>query len=102
MTMDKRPSDLAYETLRRAIGDQSLRPGTKLPEDELGRHFGISRTLVRTILTRLRTSGLVEKKRNRTATVSDYSLDDAMQTFRVFKALRKRRRFTAAESRDWD
>lgn len=85
MTMS--PSELTYQTLRRAIGDQTLRPGMKLPEDELGGHFGISRTLVRTVLTRLRTSGLVDKQEYRTATVSDYSLNDAVQTFRVFKAL---------------
>ncbi|HET7889425.1 MAG TPA: GntR family transcriptional regulator, partial [Bradyrhizobium sp.] len=39
--------DLACQALRQAIIEQALPPGTKLPEDELGLRFGMSRTLVR-------------------------------------------------------
>jgi DNA-binding GntR family transcriptional regulator len=42
--------EVGYEALRRAIIEQALLPGSRLPEDQIGAHFGISRTLVRTIL----------------------------------------------------
>ena len=54
--MDKTPntrSDTAYHALRQAIIEQALKPGAKLPEDEIGNHFGMSRTLVRAALARL-------------------------------------------------
>ena len=38
--------DLACQALRQAIIEQALPPGTKLPEDEVGVRFGMSRTLV--------------------------------------------------------
>ena len=46
-------ADVAYHALHRAIIEQALEPGTKLREDQLGAHFGISRTLVRIALARL-------------------------------------------------
>ncbi len=36
-----------YRALRRAILEQALRPGMKLPEDSIGEELGVSRTLVR-------------------------------------------------------
>ena len=33
--------------LRRAIIEQALEPGAKLPEDSLGERFGVSRTIAR-------------------------------------------------------
>ncbi|MDX3806435.1 MAG: GntR family transcriptional regulator [Bosea sp. (in: a-proteobacteria)] len=76
-------SDIAYQALRRAIIEQALVPGTKLREDEIGAHFGISRTLVRAALMRLSQEGLVEIKRKRTATVAVPSLDEAREIFEV-------------------
>ncbi|MEZ2408599.1 GntR family transcriptional regulator [Bosea sp. RCC_152_1] len=76
-------SDIAYQALRRAIIEQALAPGTKLREDEIGAHFGISRTLVRAALMRLSQEGLVEIKRKRTATVAIPSLDEAREIFEV-------------------
>ena len=50
--MTKRSSrvDFACRALRQAIIEQALPPGTKLPEDELGARFGVSRTHVRLVL----------------------------------------------------
>lgn len=76
-------SDIAYHALRRAIIEQALVPGTKLREDEIGAHFGISRTLVRAALMRLSQEGLVEIKRKRTATVAIPSLDEAREVFEI-------------------
>ena len=42
-------SSAVYEGLRRAIIEQALLPGDRLPEDAIGEQFGVSRTLVRSI-----------------------------------------------------
>lgn len=81
--------EIAYRALRQAIIEQALLPGTKLPEDELGRHFGMSRTLVRTVLTRLQSQGLVDTFHKRTATVAQPSLQDAREVFAVRRALER-------------
>ena len=46
-------SEIVYINLRRAIIEQALLPGDKLPEDVIGERFGVSRTIVRGVLTRL-------------------------------------------------
>lgn len=82
-------SDLAYQALQRAIIEQALAPGTKLREDEIGTHFGISRTLVRAALLRLSAEGLVDIKRKRTATVAIPSLEEAREIFQVRQCLER-------------
>ncbi len=94
MTIVSNPSitsrrDIAYNALRQAIIDQQLRPGTKLPEDEIGASFGISRTLVREALARLHSEGLVETGGKRTATVARPSLDEAREIFEVRRCLER-------------
>ncbi len=89
--MSKPPSrvDVAYGALRQAIIEQQLRPGTKLPEDEIGASFGISRTLVRQALARLHADGLVDTGGKRTATVARPSLDEAKEIFEVRRCLER-------------
>lgn len=79
--------ETAHRALRQAIIEQALLPGTKLPEDELGRLFGMSRTLVRTVLARLQSQGLVEAAPKRTATVAQPTLGEAREAFAVRRAL---------------
>ena len=81
--------DSAHRALRQAIIEQALLPGTKLPEDELGRHFGMSRTLVRAALARLQAQGLVDTSHKRTATVAQPSLEEARDAFAVRRALER-------------
>ena len=71
-------ADAAYQTLHRAIIEQALEPGTKLREDQLGAHFGISRTLVRIALARLVGEGLVERRHRRSAMVARPTLKDLL------------------------
>jgi DNA-binding GntR family transcriptional regulator len=78
-----------YRALRRAIVEQALRAGTKLPEDSIGERFGVSRTLVREALTRLAIEGLVEMKPNRGATVAQPTLADARDAFEVRRGLER-------------
>ena len=42
-----------YRAVRRVIIEQAVHPGQKLPEDTIGRQFGVSRTLVREAIARL-------------------------------------------------
>ena len=66
------PSDkvgVICRALRRAIIEQALEPGAKLPEDSLGERFGVSRTIARHALGQLAAEGLVELRRNRIAVV---------------------------------
>lgn len=69
--------------LRRAILEQALEPGAKLPEDALGERFGVSRTIARHALGQLAAEGLVELRRNRIAVVATPSWRDARDAFDV-------------------
>jgi DNA-binding GntR family transcriptional regulator len=80
-------SEIAYLSVKQAIIEQSLVPGTKLPEDMLGSHFGVSRTLIREALARLAAEGLVEAPQKRTATVAQPSLAEAKSVFEVRRCL---------------
>ena len=82
-------ADIAYKALRQAIIEQALLPGTKLPEDEIGATFAMSRTLVRATLSRLHAEGLVEMGGKRTATIAMPSLAEAREVFNVRRALER-------------
>lgn len=78
-----------YRALRRAIIEQALRPGLKLPEDSIGEKLGVSRTLVREALSRLALEGLVELKPNRGASVAYPTLEEARDVFDVRRGLER-------------
>jgi DNA-binding GntR family transcriptional regulator len=80
-------SDAAYTALKQAIIEGALTPGTKLPEDGLGTHFGMSRTLIRAALARLVAEGLVETQQKRTATVAQPSPEEARSVFELRRCL---------------
>jgi DNA-binding GntR family transcriptional regulator len=81
--------DLACQALRQAIIEQALPPGTKLPEDELGIRFGMSRTLVREVLAQLQSEGLVDAPPRRTATTAKPTLDQAREIFEIRRMLER-------------
>jgi DNA-binding GntR family transcriptional regulator len=82
-------STTAYAALREAIMENALKPGTKLPEEDLGTHFGVSRTLVRAALARLAAEGLVDVGKTKSATVAQPSREDAVEAFEVRRALER-------------
>lgn len=82
-------SDAIYGSLRRAILEQALKPGTKLPEDSIGDTFGVSRTSARNALLRLASDGLVEIKPNRGAAVSMPTLEEAVEVFALRRCLER-------------
>jgi DNA-binding GntR family transcriptional regulator len=69
--------DRVYQGLRRAIIEQSLTPGAKLPEGEVAARFGVSRTVVRAAFGRLISEGLVVRPSNQGARVAKPSQDEA-------------------------
>jgi len=83
------PSATAHivESLTRAIVEHRLRPGTKLAEQKLADHFGVSRTLVRQALFQLAQNRLIRLEPARGAFVATPSADEARQVFAVRRML---------------
>lgn len=79
------PSDDRSSRIHRALLDavveQRLPPGMKLSEDQLGRIFGASRTLVRAALQSLAHDGIVTIARHRGAFVASPTVADAREVF---------------------
>lgn len=63
------------------------RPRERLIEDELVARFGAKKHVVRQALVDLERMGLVERKRNKGATVRDYMPEDVRQIFAVRELL---------------
>lgn len=91
MTIDDREASSTALPIHRAIGravtEQRLRLGTRLPEDQIGGLFGASRTLVRAALQRLAHEGLVTMSRNRGAFVASPTITEARQVFEARRIL---------------
>jgi len=75
------------EALTRAIVDHRLQPGTKLAEQKLADHFGVSRTLVRQALFQLAQNRLIRLEPARGAFVAAPSATEARQVFAVRRML---------------
>lgn len=70
-----------YRGLRDAILTHALGPGTKLPEDELGEIYSVSRTIVRSALQALAHDRLVTLEPNRGAFVAKPTKREAREVF---------------------
>lgn len=75
------------ESLTRAIVEHRLHPGTKLAEQKLADHFGVSRTLVRQALFQLAQNRLIRLEPARGAFVAAPSVEEARQVFAVRRML---------------
>lgn len=75
------------ESLTRAIVEHRLHPGTKLAEQKLADHFGVSRTLVRQALFQMSQNRLIRLEPARGAFVATPSADEARQVFEVRRML---------------
>jgi DNA-binding GntR family transcriptional regulator len=75
------------DALTRAIAGHRLQPGSKLAEQKLADHFGVSRTLVRQALFQLAQNRLVTLEPARGAFVAAPSADEARQVFAVRRML---------------
>lgn len=85
--MDTSTTSHIVESLTRAIVEHRLLPGTKLAEQKLADHFGVSRTLVRQALFQLSQNRLIRLEPARGAFVATPSVDEAQQVFAVRRML---------------
>jgi DNA-binding GntR family transcriptional regulator len=85
--METSPTGTIVEALTRAIVEHRLQPGTKLAEQKLADHFGVSRTLVRQALFQLVQKHLVKMEPARGAFVASPTVEEARQVFRVRRLL---------------
>jgi DNA-binding GntR family transcriptional regulator len=85
--MEASTTSTIVDALTRAIVDHRLQPGSKLAEQKLADHFGVSRTLVRQALFQLAQNRLVTLEPARGAFVAAPSSDEARQVFAVRRML---------------
>ena len=85
--MEISSTHLIVESLTRAIVEHRLHPGTKLAEQKLADHFGVSRTLVRQALFQLSQNRLIKLAPARGAFVAAPSVEEAKQVFAVRRML---------------
>lgn len=80
-------TDRITKALTHAIVEHRLRPGTKLVEQSLADHFGVSRTLVRQALFPLAQRHLIRIEPGRGAFVASPSAPETRQVFAVRRML---------------
>ncbi|MGE5334007.1 MAG: GntR family transcriptional regulator [Nitrososphaerota archaeon] len=80
-------ADHAYETLRQAILDGVLTPGSPLREAEVADRLGVSRTPLREALRRLEVQGLVAKNPSGGVIVGDVSRRQIEEAFELRQVL---------------
>ena len=73
--------DTVFQYIERAISEHRLPPGTRLREIQLAEIFGVTRSLIRKVLTRLVNAKLVEHKPHIGAQVACPSLKDGQDLF---------------------
>lgn len=77
--------DEIYTELYNAILERRLSPETKLGENLLAEHYGVSRTIIRQVLMRLSHDRLVKLEPNRGAFVATLSRDEAKQIYEAWR-----------------
>ena len=82
-------TDKICATLAGAVAERALKPGTKILEDAIAEHFGVSRTVVRGALGILQRDHLLERKRNRGTFVAAPSVSEAKDLFETRRALER-------------
>ena len=85
--MESSTTHQIVESLTRAIVEHRLQPGSKLAEQKLADHFGVSRTLVRQALFQLSQNRLITLEPTRGAFVAAPSATEARQVFAVRRML---------------
>jgi len=81
----KPTEDFIYTELYNAIVERRLPPETKLGENLLAEHYGVSRTIIRQVLMRLSHDRLVKLEPNRGAFVASLSLAEAKQIYEAWR-----------------
>ena len=87
MTNSKSKKSIVYETLKKKIIDNSLRPGEPLIEATFSKDLKISKTPVREALQQLERDGFVENVPGRGCFVSRISFQDVKELFEIREIL---------------
>ncbi|HEY0746129.1 MAG TPA: GntR family transcriptional regulator [Steroidobacteraceae bacterium] len=82
--------EMIAEALRRAIIEGLLSPGESLRQENLAKHFAVSRIPVREALRQLESEGWVELQRNRGARVTSVSAAEVREIYEIRAALEAR------------
>ncbi len=85
--MDSTTTRSIVDALTKAIVEHRLQPGSKLAEQKLADHFGVSRTLVRQALFQLSQNRLIRLEPARGAFVAAPPVEEARQVFAVRRML---------------
>lgn len=85
--MEPSTTSFIVRAMTQAIAGQRLQPGTKLAEQKLADHFGVSRTLVRQALFQLEQKRLVQMEPARGAFVAAPTVEESRQVFAVRRML---------------
>ena len=83
MTLARERFERIYKTIRDRICLLEYQPGVRLGEEELAREFGVSRTPLRRVLSRLESEGLLESRHGVGTFVTDEDLDGLTQVYQL-------------------
>lgn len=83
MTLARERFERIYKSIRDRICLLEYQPGERLGEEELAREFGVSRTPLRRVLSRLESEGLVESRHGVGTFVTDENLDGLIQVYQL-------------------
>ncbi len=81
----KPTEELIYTELFDSILERRLPPDTKLGENLLAEHYGVSRTIIRQVLMRLSHDQLIKLEPNRGAFVASLTLEQAKQIYAAWR-----------------
>lgn len=81
----KPTEEIIYTELYNSILERRLPPETKLGENLLAEHYGVSRTIIRQVLQRLARDRLIKLEANRGAFVSRLSLEESKQIYEAWR-----------------
>jgi DNA-binding GntR family transcriptional regulator len=79
--------DEVLTALRRSITDREISPGSKLIEEDLAHEFGVSRSVIRGVLSDLEAQGLVEKKPHKGTVVCKIDLNAVFEILEIREVL---------------
>ncbi len=82
-TIARERFERVYNVIRNRICLLEYEPGARLGEEELAREFGVSRTPIRRVLSRLESEGLLESRHGVGTFVTTVDFDSLMQVYEL-------------------
>jgi DNA-binding GntR family transcriptional regulator len=82
-TIARERFERVYNVIRNRICLLEYEPGARLGEEELAREFGVSRTPIRRVLSRLQSEGLLESRHGVGTFVTTVDFDSLMQVYEL-------------------